>query len=315
MNTTVLITGANGFLGQKLVDLISRDRRYKVIATSKGVNRNPNQENYKFKQLDILNQKEVEHLLTEIQPDVIIHTAALTNVESCEQQPELCQRMNVDSVTQLGTYAYKHGTYIIHLSTDFVFDGANGPYNEEAETNPLSAYGISKLASEQALLATDCNCAILRTILVYGIIADPLRSNLVLWAKEKLSAGESIKVVNDQYRMPTFVDDLAEACLLAIEKRATGLFHISGKEMMSIVQAVYAVADFWNLDKSLIQEISAADIGQADNRPKKTGFDLTKAEISLGFVPSAFLDSLKQIDKQFKKFRRIQAHRYKSKIV
>jgi dTDP-4-dehydrorhamnose reductase len=306
MNTTVLITGANGFLGQKLVDLISQDGQYNVIATSKGINRNPNQDNYLFRQLDILDQEEVERLLTEIRPDVIIHTAALTNVEGCEQQPELCQRMNVDSVVQLGEYAYRHGTYIVHLSTDFVFDGSNGPYNEEAQTNPLSAYGKSKLASEQRLLATGCDCSILRTILVYGIIADEKRSNLVLWAKQKLSAGESIKVVNDQYRMPTFVDDLAKACLLALQNRAKGIFHISGNEMMSIAQAVYAVADFWNLDKACIQEVSAADIGQAENRPKKTGFDLSKSKSVLGYTPLTFKESLKQIDIQFKKFRPIQ---------
>lgn len=299
----VLITGSNGFLGQKLIDLLSKNPNYEVFAISMNKNNNPNVENYHFQQLDLMNSELLDSYLSEVKPNYIIHTAAITSVEGCEADKALSEKMNVEVVEQLAKFCERTNAFLVQLSTDFVFDGKNGPYNEDDSTNPLSEYGKSKLRSEQVIHSSGCAYAILRTILVYGINANPNRSNLVLWAKEKLSKNEAIKVVNDQWRMPTFVDDLAEACLLAIEKRVTGIFHISGEEMFTIAEAVYQIADFWNFDKSLISEITAASINQSENRPQKTGFILSKAKSILGFQPTPFKASLEIIDKQYGIFR------------
>ncbi|MQP27167.1 sugar nucleotide-binding protein [Sphingobacterium faecium] len=299
----VLITGSNGFLGQKLIDLLSKDTKYDIFAISKHENDNPNKENYHFQQLDLMNSELLNNYLSEFKPNYIIHTAAITSVEACEADQALCQKMNVDVVEQLAQYCKQTNAFLVHLSTDFVFDGKNGPYKEEDFAHPLSEYGKSKLRSEQVIHNTGCAYAILRTILVYGINANPKRSNLVLWAKEKLSNKESINVVKDQWRMPTFVDDLAEACILAIEKRVTGIFHISGEEMFTIAEAVYQIADFWKLDKSLISEVTAAEINQSENRPQKTGFILSKAKSILGYEPTLFKLSLEIIDQQYGIFR------------
>ncbi|WP_333865751.1 SDR family oxidoreductase [Sphingobacterium sp.] len=301
----VLVTGSNGFLGQKVVDLLAKKEQYDVIAISKGPNRNPNQVNYAFFQVDLSDRTKLTDFLAEHTFDAIVHTAAVTSVEACEADQVACQILNVGLVEYLASYCKAHQTQLIHLSTDFVFDGKKGTtYNELDAANPQSEYGKSKYASEQVLVQSNCHYAILRTILVYGINADPNRSNLVLWAKSKLSKNEPIKVVNDQWRMPTFVDDLAYACQLAIDREAQGIFHISGSELMSISEAVYKIADYWNLDKGLISEISAASIGQAENRPRHTGFDLTKSKAELGYVPTSFIDSLAIIDQQFKTFGR-----------
>lgn len=301
----ILVTGSNGFLGQKVVDLLAGNNLYEVTAISKGPNRNPNQAGYIFYQVDLLDQTLLADFLSNHIFDAIIHTAAMTSVEACEADKAACQLINVDLVQTLASYCEKNKTQLIHLSTDFVFDGKKGTaYNELDAPHPQSEYGKSKYASEQVLAQSSCHYAILRTILVYGINGDPNRSNLVLWAKAKLSQKEAIKVVNDQWRMPTFVDDLAHACQLAIERQAQGIFHISGAELMSINEAVYKIADYWKLDKTLISEISAASIGQADNRPRQTGFDLSKSENELGYVPTAFLKSLEIIDSQFKEFGR-----------
>ena len=301
----VLVTGSNGFLGQKVVDLLAKKEQYDVIAISKGPNRNPNQVDYAFFQVDLSDRTKLTDFLAEHTFDAIVHTAAVTSVEACEADQVACQILNVDLVEYLASYCKAHQTQLIHLSTDFVFDGKKGTtYNELDAANPQSEYGKSKYASEQVLVQSNCHYAILRTILVYGINADPNRSNLVLWAKSKLSKNEPIKVVNDQWRMPTFVDDLAYACQLAIDREAQGIFHISGSELMSISEAVYKIADYWNLDKGLISEISAASIGQAENRPRHTGFDLTKSKAELGYVPTSFIDSLAIIDQQFKTFGR-----------
>ncbi|WP_282637652.1 SDR family oxidoreductase [Sphingobacterium thalpophilum] len=301
----ILVTGSNGFLGQKVVDLLSKASQYEVVAISKSANRNPYQEGYDFSQVDLLDKDSVDHFLSAHVFDAIIHTAAMTSVEACEADKTACQRLNVDLVETLASYCAKNNTQLIHLSTDFVFDGKKGSlYIEDDIPNPQSEYGKSKYASEQILLKTHCRFAILRTILVYGINADHNRSNLVLWAKGKLSQGEAIKVVNDQWRMPTFVDDLAHACQLAIERKAQGIFHISGSELMSISEAVYQIADYWKLDTTLISEISAASIGQADNRPRQTGFDGNKSKKELGYVPTPFRKSLEIIDKQYNEYRR-----------
>lgn len=295
---TLLITGSNGFLGQKLTDLFAAAHTYKVYASSKSPNRNPNTDGFSFEQLDISDSDALDAFLLRIKPTIIINCAAISSVEGCEADKPACQALNVDAVRGLAAFAKAHDAYLVQLSTDFVFDGTQGPYSETDSTAPLSEYGRSKVASEQLLAAADIRYSVLRTILVYGVHADKGRSNLLLWAKSSLAEGKSIKTVADQCRTPTFVDDLARACQLAVEQQAQGIFHISGEELMSISEVVRTVADYWGLDKSLISEVTAADIGQGDNRPRKTGFNIAKAKTVLGFSPTPFRDSLKIIDQQ-----------------
>ena len=304
LKQTILITGANGFLGQKLVEKLIDKSQYRIVATSKSENRNFIREGYTYIPCDFTNMDALQALLDKVQPDKIIHTAAMSSVEACEKDPTLCEKVNIETVYQLGQYCARHDKHLIHLSTDFVFDGKEGPYKENDTTNPCNAYGESKVASEIRLSSTTCRAAILRTILVYGINGDHNRSNLVLWAKKQLEDNNHINVVSDQLRMPTFVDDLVDACILAIEKEATGIYHISGDEMMSVLDAVYHIADFWHLDRSLINPIRAVDIGQENNRPRKTGFILDKAKTELGYSPTPFIKSLEEIERQFSFYNR-----------
>ncbi|NGM64759.1 SDR family oxidoreductase [Sphingobacterium sp. SGR-19] len=299
LKQTILITGANGFLGQKLMEKLVNMQHYRVIATSKSENRNFIREGYTYRSCNFTDSAALRSLLEEVHPDHIIHTAAMSSVEACENDPALCEKVNIEAVYQLGKYCAQYDKHLVHLSTDFVFDGKEGPYKEDHKTNPCNAYGKSKAASETRLLSTTCRTAILRTILVYGVNGDPKRSNLVLWAKAQLENNNRINVVSDQWRMPTFVNDLANACILAIEKEATGVYHISGEEMMSVLDAVYYIADFWQLDRSLINPIRAVDIGQENNRPRKTGFILDKAKTDLGYAPTPFIESLREIEQQF----------------
>ncbi|MBD1433837.1 SDR family oxidoreductase [Sphingobacterium sp. DN00404] len=304
LKRTILITGANGFLGQKLIEKLIDKSQYHIVATSKSENRNFIREGYTYRPCNFTDSAALQSLLEEVHPDHIIHTAAMSSVEACENDPTLCEKVNVETVYQLGQYCVQHDKHLVHLSTDFVFDGKEGPYKESDTMNPCNAYGESKVASETRLLSTDCRTAILRTILVYGVNGDPKRSNLVLWAKKQLEDNNRINVVSDQWRMPTFVDDLADACILAIEKEASGIYHISGDEMMSVLDAVYHIADFWQLDRSLINPIRAVDIGQENNRPRKTGFILDKAKTDLGYAPTPFIESLKEIEQQFSFYNR-----------
>jgi len=298
---TILTTGSNGLLGQKLTEKILAEGRVKLIATSKGINRYPVAHGYEYAEMDILNPDQVKKVIEKYKPNSIIHTAAMTNVDTAEANKELCHKLNVDAVQTLLSLCEEKNIQLIHLSTDFVFDGADGPYKEDDAVNPLSYYGESKVLAELLVKNAEAKWAIIRTILVYGITNDMSRSNIVLWAKGALEKGLPINVVNDQFRMPTLAEDLAEACLLAVEKSAQGIYHVSGKDYMSVADLVKKVADYWALDKSIISEISSESLNQVAKRPVKTGFILNKTINDLDYNPHSFEEGLKIVDEQMKK--------------
>ncbi|MGX5688148.1 SDR family oxidoreductase [Arcticibacter tournemirensis] len=297
----ILVTGSNGLLGQKLTELILSSNRAQLIATSKGRNRYPAEEGYVYAEMDICDTPRMRDVIQRFSPDVIIHTAAVTNVDICEQDKDLCRLMNVEAVRSLSVICEENDIHLIHLSTDFVFDGGNGPYAEEADVSPVSVYGESKAESERILFDSSCRWTIIRTILVYGITTDMSRSNIVLWAKSALEKGEPLNIVADQWRMPTLAEDLAEACLLAAEREAPGIYHISGKDMMSVYELVQHVAAFWHLDSSLMKPVSSESLNQTAKRPKRTGFVLDKAIADLGYQPHSFREGLTILDAQIKK--------------
>lgn len=297
----VLVTGSNGLLGQKLTDLMLSDKGIALVATSRGGNRHPKKNGYSYIDLDILDADRLRKVISEERPEAIINTAAMTNVDACEHDPDGSRKLNVEAVAKLVGLCEEFGIHLIQLSTDFIFDGKAGPYAEDDRPNPLSLYGQSKLDAEEIIRQSTCKWAILRTILVYGVVADMSRSNIVLWAKGALEKAQPLNVVNDQWRMPTLAEDLAQACIRAATAEAEGVFHISGKDMLAIHELVAAVADFWGLDKSLIREISSHTLSQAAPRPARTGFVLDKARNELGYQPHSFIEGLGIVDQQLDK--------------
>jgi dTDP-4-dehydrorhamnose reductase len=296
----VLITGSNGLLGQKLIELYKGNDGISLIATARGENRFPIKDGYTFDLLDITNEFEVKEVIAKHKPDVVINTAAMTNVDACELEKEQCDLLNVKAVGFLVNACNQNDVHLVHLSTDFIFDGTHGPIDENEVPNPLSYYGSSKLLAEQLVMA-ECNSwAIARTVLVFGIVSDMSRSNIVLWAKGALEGGKSINVVSDQFRTPTLAEDLAVGCSLIAAKKAQGIFNISGKDFMSVFDLVYRVATYWKLDKSLLNISSSEGIKQAAKRPPITGFRLKKAMEILGYSPRSFEDGLALMDKQLK---------------
>lgn len=294
----VLVTGSNGLLGQKLTQQILHRPEVELIATNRGENKYPIKNGYVYEAMDLLDKDRVAAVLNYYKPNVVIHTAAITNVDTCHTNRQACWETNVDATAHLISLCEQMGIHFIYVSTDFVFDGLDGPYKENDAANPVSYYGESKLAAEKLTQQMKGNWTIIRTILVYGILNDMSRSNIVLWAKSALEAGKPINVVNDQWRMPTLAEDLADACLLAVKHEAKGIFHISGKDMMSVAELVRKVAGFWNLDESLINEISSDSLGQEAKRPKKTGFILDKAMTELQYQPHSFEQGLALVNDQ-----------------
>ena len=295
----ILVTGSNGLLGQKLVHLILDHSNHLLLATSKGENRLKSRSDFDYSSLDITDKNSVDSIVSEFKPDVLINSAAMTNVDACESFQEDCIALNVDGVKNLVAACENHNTHLIHLSTDFVFDGKAGPYSENDQPNPLSFYGQSKYDSELIVSNSSLSkWSIARTIIIYGIVENMSKSNIVLWTKSALESGSELKIVDDQFRSPTYADDLAKGCLLIAEKEKNGIYHLSGKESMSILELVYKVADFYGLDKSTISPVKSESLNQAAKRPPVTGFVLDKANKELGYYPLSFNEGLKLLSKE-----------------
>lgn len=294
----ILVTGSNGLLGQKLVYKLKGRDDVELIATARGKNRLLDQSGYQFLSLDICNKANVDEVIDSVQPDHIIHTAAMTQVDDCELNHEACDKANVDAVRYIVEAAERNNCHLVHISTDFIFNGEDGPYDEEGTPDPLSYYGNAKWKSEQIVENGKLQWAILRTVLVYGIVDNMSRSNIVLWAKGALEKGEQINVVDDQFRSPTLAEDLADGCILAVDKKATGIYNISGKDQFSIIDLVRTVADYYGLDKSLINPVSSKTLNQPAKRPPVTGFILDKARRELGYEPHSFTEGIALMEQQ-----------------
>ncbi len=288
----VLITGSNGLLGQKLVALMAGQPGYEIIATSRGNNRLPFSAGYRYCSMDITSAEETEAVISTEKPDVIIHTAAMTHVDQCEADKEGCWSQNVYAVGLLAEICARLDIFLLHLSTDFIFDGANGPYKETDEANPVSFYGWSKLAAERLVLHSKARHAIARTVLVYGIAHDMSRSNIILWVRDALKKGQAIKVVTDQWRTPTLAEDLAKGCMLIAENEAEGIFHLSGKDFLTPYEMALEAAAYFGLDDSLITPVDASTFTQPGKRPPKTGFIIDKAVDTLGYTPVSFKEGI-----------------------
>jgi dTDP-4-dehydrorhamnose reductase len=298
MKQRVLITGSNGLLGQKLVQLLSQEKSIELIASARGANRLPATSDYQYVSLDIIQEAEVNQVFETFQPNMIIHTAAMTNVDTCETDPTGCELLNVTAVKYLISASEKYDTFFCHLSTDFIFDGANGPYAEDAEANPISIYGESKLKAEKLLQHSSLRWAIARTVLVYGIVADMSRTNIILWVKKSLEEGKTIHVVTDQFRTPTLAEDLAIGCWLITQKQAEGIFNISGSDFLTPYEMAIKTANYYGLNEKLIQKADSSTFQQAAKRPMRTGFILDKAHRELGYQPRSFDQGIALMAKQ-----------------
>ena len=296
----ILITGSNGLLGQKLLQKLRVDTTIELIATSKGENRVTEKGGYTYFDLDITDQKQVAKLIESEKPQVVINTAAMTNVDLCEDEKKACDALNVDAVKYLADACAKIDAHLIQISTDFIFDGEDGPYTEEAIPNPLSYYGLSKLKSEELLQAHSVRWTVLRTIIVFGVGEKLSKGNIVLWAKGALEKGDPLNIIDDQFRAPTLAEDLADICILAAKKKAFGIFNASGKDIMSIYEIVERIAKHYGNSTENLNKISTATLKQKAGRPAKTGFILDKSRKELGYNPHSFEECLTIIDQQLK---------------
>lgn len=289
----ILITGANGLLGQKLVSLLLPKKDVTLVATARGESRLASYGELTYESMDVTSRESVLDVIGRHQPDAIINTAAMTNVDQCESEKEACNALNIDAVSYLNEAAEQTGAFFLHLSTDFIFSGNEGPYDEDGIPAPVNYYGESKLLAEKIVLKSKARWAIARTVLVYGIVPDMSRSNIILWVKSSLESAKSIQVVDDQWRTPTLAEDLAMGCYLIVKNEARGIYNISGGDMLTPYEMALKTARFFNLDEKLINKTDSTKFTQPAKRPPKTGFIIEKARRDLGYAPHSFDEGIK----------------------
>ena len=287
-----MVTGANGLLGQHLTGKLIEDK-YNVVAIGRGPSRLPFPEtDYRYYDVDIAAELAVHRVFSAESPEVVIHAAAMTQVDDCELNQELCERINVQGTSHVIINAEQFSRKLIYVSTDFVFDGEKGDYAEEDDMGPVNWYGFTKMQAESIVETCDMPWAIVRTCLVYGNVLTGTRTNIINWVKENLDSGKPIKVVSDQVRTPTYIKDLVNGIMLILKKNGEGTFHIAGKDVLTPYDMAVKTAAFYKLDASLMTKVDASSFSQPGRRPLKTGFNISKAGNQLGYEPISFDEAL-----------------------
>lgn len=289
--TKVLVLGSNGLVGQNLIETLTQfENKFEVVAVSKSSQNHSVTDNYYA--IDCLEFTVLSDFIKEQSPHCIINLIALSQVDQCEEKPQDCYAINAEFPSQLAQLCKSEAIKLIHLSTDFVFDGAVGMYSETDVPAPVSTYGKAKVIGEQNVISILPNAAIIRTVLVYGRAKLFHRTNILSFVIDQLIENRPIKMAQDQYRTPTYVVDLCEAIINCIDREVVGILHISGKEYMNVYQFAVFIADAFELNSKLISPIETTQICHAGLRPMKTGFDISRAKNTIDYSPKSVSEAL-----------------------
>lgn len=286
----ILVTGANGFLGQHLCFYLLH-KGFNVIATGRGDCRIEEKTKLVYENITLTNEEEVEKLFSRHQPDAVIHTAAMSKPDECHVQRETCILNNVTATKYLLEKA-NPDTHFIYLSTDFIF-GEGGPHAEDAVPAPLNFYGESKLQAEQLVQASGLLAAIVRPVFIYGPSWKGMRPSFLHWVKNNLEQQKPIKVVSDQLRTPTYVYDICKGITAIIRQKEKGIFHLAGKDIISPYEMALTVAKVAGLDASLIENVTSDTFPEPVQRAKKSGLLIEKARNILHYEPVSFEEGVK----------------------
>jgi dTDP-4-dehydrorhamnose reductase len=281
----IMIVGSNGLLGQKVAELCIRGSSHQLMLCSVEPTSLLTLPDIPYTMVDMTVKKEVKDVVSSFNPDVIINCAAMTNVDACERERELAWKVNVSGLENIIEAAKRNTASIVHISSDYIIDGKNGPYDENERPEPISYYGKTKLAGENALRTSGLPSFIARTMVLYGY-SPGVKLNFALWLIQSLDAGTRVNVVDDQLGNPTLVDDLAYGLLRGVELGKTGVFNIAGREIVSRYEFAVRLAKKFGLDPDLISPVKTADLHQPAPRPLKSGLITLKAETELGITPS-----------------------------
>ncbi len=290
----ILIIGSNGMLGQSLVNFYKNNPRVEILTAS--AEDSSFFKDVAYKKLDITKKNSIREIILNFFPDVVINAAAYTNVDGCEKERETSWKINVGGTENLALYSWTVDALMIHISSDYVFDGKKGPYSEEDKPCPISYYGRTKLASENSIRTSGVRFGIIRTNVLYGP-AKLGRPDFVKWVVDSLKQKKEIKIVTDQINNPTFVEDVVTGINKLVDFRKEGIFNIAGEKLLSRFEFACRIADFFGLNKSLIKPVLTKELNQPAPRPLKSGLITLKAQSELGYKPTSIKNSFSLIKK------------------
>ena len=285
MRVRVLVTGSNGLLGTTALErLLRAEGAAEPLAASRGESTNRYLGAFPFWRLDVTDQAAVERVLDEARPNAVVHTAAMTDVDDAERRRDEAWANNADGTANVARACAARGVHLVYLSTEYVFDGEDGPYAEDAPTNPLGWYARTKRAGELAVAAAGGSWTVARSTVLYGY-APHLRPNFVLWLLRQLRAGEVVPVVHDQVGSPTLADNLAEMVLALAASRARGVYNTVGATILSRYDFARLAAETFELDPDLVAPISTASLAQPAPRPLRAGLKMDRFRAAFPDVP------------------------------
>jgi len=286
----IFITGGSGLAGSRLAEMalargdeVFSGYAHNRPACGRGV------------RLDLLDTDGIRDIIERTRPDAIVHSAALTDVDRCEREKDLAFRMNVEGTRAVAEGARAVGSFLVYVSTDYVFDGRRGLYREGDQTGPVSYYGLSKLLGEELSLDQGC---VARTCVIYGRRPASGKVNFALWILNSLESGKEISVVTDQFITPTLNSNLAAMLLEAADRQLSGIYHLSGASRVSRYDFACQLADTFELDSRLILPSRMSDLDWLAERPKDSSLDTSKARQMLKDGPLSLNDSLQLLKKE-----------------
>ena len=279
-----LVTGSTGLVGRQVVkDLSETHEVFSCYTKSEPEFGVP-------VKMDLLNHERISNVLSEKNPDIVIHLGAMTAVDLCETQQDNALKINSQATEILAKECSKINSFMVYVSTDYVFNGNSGLYKENDATNPLGFYGKSKLLGEKSIQNFSSNWCIARTSTPFGL--HPTKKSFPIWVIENLQKQKQIDVLTDQFTSPTYVPSLSRMLIEISERRLTGIIHIAGASKISRYEMASLVSDKLGLDGKLLREISINDIKWEAQRPKDSSLNISKADIILNEKPQKINQSL-----------------------
>jgi dTDP-4-dehydrorhamnose reductase len=289
----ILIIGSNGKLGSSLAYYFSRNADYETLCA--GAGDTSYVEGVEYEKIDITKRNNVKALFHEFFPDVVINSAGFTNVDLCETSKEFSWNINVKGTENIAMLSWAIDAHMIHFSSDYIFDGKEGPYSEDDVPNPISYYGRTKLAAENSLRSSGTRFTIFRTNVLYGSVNRVL-PDFVKWVIESLKMGKEIKIVNDQINNPTFIGDLVSCVVNSVQNDIQGIYHIGGPELLSRIEFARLIARYFKLDENLLIPVTTAELKQPALRPLKSGLVYKKAAADFNYMPTSFEDTFRFVE-------------------
>ena len=286
----LLVTGASGLLGTRICQLAAK-QNYEVFSAH---SEHKPQFGVPIK-LNITDSTALKQVFDKTRPDVVVHSAALSDVDKCEKEKGLAWKINVESTSNIAQLCHRHNCFLVYVSTDYVFNGVKGDYKETEQTAPINNYGLTKLKGEEEIKKSRAEYCIARASVIYGSIPAAGKVNFALWLIEKLGKKEETKTVTDQWNSPTLNTNLAEMILEIIEKRKTGTFHLAGATRLSRHEFAQNIAETFNLDQNLLRPTSSEKMPWIAKRPRDTSLNVDKAKQILKNKPLQISEALSRL--------------------